>query len=496
MRLPKIVVGDRKGDVMRTMIALVIRWALVCQLTLCLPAAAAMAAAPEPCDGNLLVDGGFESEEAYQHWSVGASGDPRNYICTAERCETDGARTGDGWLRFYGRVTDDVLAVGQQITGHEDTTLMLEFYVHVTSPEATGWLMIEVDGMLRDGLSFGGVYTDGYHHVSMRLIELPLEPFVLTIANPSLGGGDVHIDDVCLSPCTDERYRIHLENDRDGDHLSDDEEDALGWNADNPDEDDNGVWDGVQLALVLAGQIAAMNRYEAYPVYIGEEMGLMLPPDVEEILPREQPYTLYVDYMLDCLWSTDACHAPVTIGHLQVVNPLLHASWRDGLEIPLDGWHYLQHGSFSYASDGCSDHPRRGRIDPVALKYLVEFSGAEGEGEGAAEGEGEGEGEGQPPFTHSADQDGDGMIRLGELLRVIQFYNSGGYSCALTPGATEDGYAPGIDGHKVCAPHASDYNPQDWIINLSELLRAIQFYNSDGYRPCVDGEDGYCPRGA
>jgi hypothetical protein len=41
-------------------------------------------------------------------------------------------------------------------------------------------------------------------------------------------------------------------------------------------------------------------------------------------------------------------------------------------------------------------------------------------------------------------------------------------------------------------PHASDYNPQDWQVSLSELLRLIQFFNSGGYHPCVGSEDSYC----
>jgi hypothetical protein len=44
-------------------------------------------------------------------------------------------------------------------------------------------------------------------------------------------------------------------------------------------------------------------------------------------------------------------------------------------------------------------------------------------------------------------------------------------------------------------PHASDYKPQDWRINLSELLRVIQFFNSAGYHWCNDAAkegDGYC----
>ncbi len=99
---------------------------------------------------------------------------------------------------------------------------------------------------------------------------------------------------------------------------------------------------------------------------------------------------------------------------------------------------------------------------------------------------------------HSADQDANNIISLSELLRVIQFYNSGGLHCAEPPESTEDGYVPGEDpAQEGCAPHSSDYNPQDWTISLSELLRLIQFYNSGGYHDCPDAdpptEDGYCP---
>ncbi len=110
------------------------------------------------------------------------------------------------------------------------------------------------------------------------------------------------------------------------------------------------------------------------------------------------------------------------------------------------------------------------------------------EGEGLNESEGEGEGEGQV-FMHSADQNADGRIGLSELLRVIQFYNSNGLHCET---GTEDGYAPGA-GDDACVPHSSDYAPRDWRIGLSELLRLIQFFTSDGYRVCEGGEDGFCP---
>ena len=103
-------------------------------------------------------------------------------------------------------------------------------------------------------------------------------------------------------------------------------------------------------------------------------------------------------------------------------------------------------------------------------------------------------GAGGEDAVHTGDQDADLRIQLSELLRLIQFYNSGGLHCAETPDATEDGYAPGPGGQS-CAPHHSDYEPQDWAVELLELLRVIQFYNSGGYTPCPDGgtEDGFCP---
>ena len=80
------------------------------------------------------------------------------------------------------------------------------------------------------------------------------------------------------------------------------------------------------------------------------------------------------------------------------------------------------------------------------------------------------------------------QIELSELLRVIQFYNTGSFHCDVLG---EDGFAPG-SGDTTCAPHDTDYDPQNWIISLSELLRLIQFYNSGGYHACPEGEDGYC----
>lgn len=95
-------------------------------------------------------------------------------------------------------------------------------------------------------------------------------------------------------------------------------------------------------------------------------------------------------------------------------------------------------------------------------------------------------------LKHVADLNADGHLELNELLRVIQFYNSGGLQCAPLGVPTEDGFVSGAGIAHSCLPHATDYSPQDWEINLQELLRMVQFYNSDGYAECEDGEDGFC----
>ncbi len=97
------------------------------------------------------------------------------------------------------------------------------------------------------------------------------------------------------------------------------------------------------------------------------------------------------------------------------------------------------------------------------------------------------------PPIHSGDINQDNKIDLGELLRIIQFLNSSGFHCEE---GTEDGYAPGYDESFdfSCPRHAADYLPPDWHISLEEILRMIQFFNSNGYRVCpFISEDNYCP---
>jgi len=124
---------------------------------------------------------------------------------------------------------------------------------------------------------------------------------------------------------------------------------------------------------------------------------------------------------------------------------------------------------------------------------------AEPGGEPQPEGEAEGVPEGEGPAVHTGDLDGDNIIELSDLLRVIQLYNAGGYACAPSPDATADGFVaepfagPGPDPD--CPPHSSDFAPEDGVISLSELLRAIQLFTFGNYFACPGAgtEDGFCP---
>ena len=92
---------------------------------------------------------------------------------------------------------------------------------------------------------------------------------------------------------------------------------------------------------------------------------------------------------------------------------------------------------------------------------------------------------------HTADTSANGRGELTELMRAIQLYNAGGFGC---DSGTEDGYLPGGESRE-CPPHDLDFANQDWLIDLGEILRAIQFYNAPlrAYHADATGEDGYAP---
>ncbi len=109
-----------------------------------------------------------------------------------------------------------------------------------------------------------------------------------------------------------------------------------------------------------------------------------------------------------------------------------------------------------------------------------------------------------PKIYHSADYNRNFFIDLNELLRVIQLYNRGEYCCDAD---SDDGYKPLPEPDdrdqscaQTCIPHNADYdsasgsNMQNWEIELPELMRIIQFYNTHaGYHPDAASEDSFAP---
>lgn len=175
--------------------------------------------------------------------------------------------------------------------------------------------------------------------------------------------------------CLEAYYHLPVEKDFDGDFLTDSEEAALGMDETNPDEDGNEVRDGLDLAYGFADRISGCPWFYAYGVLGGD----VWPPDLEEQLPDGQISVVHLDYQVDCYYEDAACGLPVTIGELIIYNPAIHERWEQGLSMPIIGWQYLRHGSFSYAWTMCN--PGKGRLDPYAIKTTLDAELPEGEGE-------------------------------------------------------------------------------------------------------------------
>lgn len=98
----------------------------------------------------------------------------------------------------------------------------------------------------------------------------------------------------------------------------------------------------------------------------------------------------------------------------------------------------------------------------------------------------------EAPAIHSADTNGDYVFQLSELLRVAQIFNIGAYYYC---GDTVDGFCPSteVEGEYELVYHSADIN-HDNRINIAELLRVIQLFNTRGYHVCPGySGDGFCP---
>ncbi|MDZ7723150.1 MAG: hypothetical protein U5R06_10180 [candidate division KSB1 bacterium] len=112
--------------------------------------------------------------------------------------------------------------------------------------------------------------------------------------------------------------------DQDQDFLNDNYEVICGTEPGNPDTDDNGKLDGIQLAQHLAAVLDSL-------------------PHTPQ---KNRPYIN--DFELRGLETCSICQETVNMGYAQIVNPLEHLS----IETPyLSLHHFLSHGSFAYEGD-------------------------------------------------------------------------------------------------------------------------------------------------
>ncbi|MBN2181075.1 MAG: hypothetical protein JW715_04115 [Sedimentisphaerales bacterium] len=134
--------------------------------------------------------------------------------------------------------------------------------------------------------------------------------------------------------------------DLDEDLLTDSEELSAGYNLYNPDQDEDLVPDGIELAKQCGEVIDSLPIHD---------------PNGPEILHAIQK----VSFLQRGLEYCDICGESVNMGYWKIENSRLGLSI-DVSEIEL---HYMQHGSFSYAGDVHG----KGRLDVPLLAEILEM---------------------------------------------------------------------------------------------------------------------------
>ncbi len=143
-------------------------------------------------------------------------------------------------------------------------------------------------------------------------------------------------------PYDPKAHQLPVEEDTDGDLLSDNEEKELAYLPFEPDQNKNGTSDGVELAKLCAADI--------------NDLPLENEADPNEIC-KGFAYAFGVE-------TCDICGEIVNMGGAWVTNPRLNLT----VGFPILTLHYLEHGSFSYAGD-----VHNGRIDVPALLQALEL---------------------------------------------------------------------------------------------------------------------------
>lgn len=136
---------------------------------------------------------------------------------------------------------------------------------------------------------------------------------------------------------------LSVDIDSDGDGLADCDEAHFGCDETDPDTDDDGDLDGVELAVDMWRAIQGLPRSAS----------------------ETEPFALEME--MDGVEICQSCGEVVNMGAVLVTNPL------EGLSatIPYIGLHYMEHGSFFY--DG--DYHQQGSINPRLVDCILKSKG-------------------------------------------------------------------------------------------------------------------------
>ena len=153
--------------------------------------------------------------------------------------------------------------------------------------------------------------------------------------------GTAAITNKALAADPPDQHQLPVAQDADADLLADAEEAALAYLDFNPDQNRNGIPDGVELAKLCAADIN----------------------DLPWDKPAEPNGTYKIGHYAFGLETCDICPTQVNMGYLEIINPKRSLN----VTCPFISLHYMEHGSFSYAGN-----VHNGRLDVPSLLQALE----------------------------------------------------------------------------------------------------------------------------
>jgi hypothetical protein len=423
------------------------------------------------CPGNLLRDGGLEAGDLALRWGEDLMGDPSVLLYEDGEAEVP-VYSGSFALLFFPRLTEDVIGVGQTVNLEAGRPARLTFQMMITSPDVSGDVNISLGGEPVASIAASSLSTPGVYELID--IAIPAQDLagsaLLSINNASLsGGGVVLMDAFCLTYADEQEGAV--EGVLEGEGTSEgalegtlEGEGSVEGNAEGTVEGTiEGALEGISEGIA-EGEGAAEGVIEGAiegSIEGGVEGQLEGQPEGVEEGAAE---------------GEGAIEEGEDENLINIANALLQGfAFIDAND---DG--YL---SVAELTSFLGTPPTVEELEAfdangderLQVSELLAITG--------------------PSWVHSADTKGDGVVSLSNLLRCVQIFNQGGYSCAANAGATEDGFLA-TPGGGSCKRHALDYfGGEDGRFDLQELLRLIQIFNAGGYAYCPEetgSEDGYC----